>query len=237
MESQDTATDFFFRLWPQIEANKNRIATGAVIVVFAVAVFSFISWRHEQNQVEAGEAMTGVLMSLPPNAGPAQIAGDYLAIADEHGNTPAGERALLQGAAAKFTEGKFADAQIYFQQFIDKHPDNEFSGLATLGVAKCLEAQGKVNEAAGEFQHIINDIPDPQTVTSAKFALAEIDVQEEHYADAERLFQEVAQGNPYSAIGSEAAQNAFELKPKLPAPQSAVPATSGLPAAKFNLSH
>ena len=240
MESQDTAADFFFRLWPQLQANRNKIATGAVIVALAAALYSFISWRHEHNQIEAGDAMTQVLISLPPNAGPAQIAGDYLAIADDHANTPAGERALLQGAAAKFAEGKFADAQAYFQQFLDNHPDDEFSGLAALGVAKSLEAQGKINEASGEYQHIINDIPDPQSVTSAKFALAQIDMHEKNYADAVRLFQEVAQANRYSAVGSEAAQYVFELRPKLPAPPSAIPAlqpASGASGAHFNLSH
>jgi len=223
MEPQDATATFLLKLWPQIEANKNRIAAGAGIVVVIVVAFSFYSWRHEQNQIDAGEAFTQELITIPPNSQPAQIASAYLGVAQDYPSTPAGARSLLEGAAALFMEGKYTDAQAYFQQFLDAHPDDELSGEAALGLAKCLDAEGRANDAEGAYQRVINDFPDSSAVLPAKFALAELNVQGKNYADAFRLFQEVAQANPYSPLGNEAGEYAFELRSKIPAEPSTTP--------------
>jgi TolA-binding protein len=223
MESQDAAATFLLKLWPQIEANKNRIATGAAIAVAVVAIISFIVWHREQNQIAAGEAVTQNLITMPPTSEPAQLANAYLGVAQDYPSTPAGAHSLLEGATALFTEGKYTDAQSYFQQFLDAHPDDEFSGDAELGVAKCQEAQGKLNDAQGTYQRVINDFPHSPSVIPAKFALAQLNVQARNYADAFRLFQEVAQAAPYSPMGSEAGQYAFELRSKLPPVPSTTP--------------
>jgi TolA-binding protein len=223
MEPQDTTATFLLKLWPQIEANKNRIITGAGIVVAIVAICSLYSWHHEQNQINAGEAFTQALLTVPLNSEPAQIASTYLGVAQDYPSTPAGSRSLLEGAAALFMEGKYTDAQSYFQQFLDAHPDDELSGEAQLGLAKCLDAEGKANEAEGAYQHVINNFPDSSAVLPAKFALARLNVMGKNYADAFRLFQEVAQANPYSPLGQEAGEYAYELRSKIPAEPSMTP--------------
>lgn len=230
MESQDTAATFILKLWPQIEANKNRIAAGAAIVAAIVVIFSFFSWRHEQNQIAAGDALTQVLVTLPPDTDPSRVASAYLGIAGDYPNTPAGGRALLEGAAALFIQGKYTDAQTYFQQFLDSRPDDEFSGEAALGVAKCLDAEGKLNDAEGAYQRVISDFSGSSAVIPAKFALAQLNLRGKNYSDAFRLFQEVAQANPYSPLGNEAAEYAYELRSKLP------PVPSTTPGSKLNLS-
>jgi TolA-binding protein len=235
MESQDSAAAFFFKLWPQIEANKNRIVTGVIVIAAAVAIYSFYSWRHETNQNDAGDELTQALLTLPSQTDPAQIARSYLAVAEEYPGTPAGNRSLLEGATVLFTQGKYSDAQTYFQQFLDAHPDDEFSAQAALGMAKCLEAQGDDSKAQGAYQHVINDFADPQCRSEAQFALAQLDMQDKNYADAVRLFQQVAQPDPYGPLGQEAAQYAYELRSKVPAQPSVMPSTT--PSSSFNLSH
>ena len=72
-----------------------------------------------------------------------QLADAYLKIAGEYPGTLGGRRAWLQGAAALFAAGRFADAQAQFQKFLDAHPDGDFSASAALGVAASLEGTGK----------------------------------------------------------------------------------------------
>jgi TolA-binding protein len=214
--------------WPTIEPNKNRLLMGAGGVVALVAIISFVSWYRESNQIEAGEALTQTLVNLTQNETQAQVADAYLGIAAEHPNTQAGGRALLEGATALFLQGKYTDAQSYFQQFLDSHPDDELSGQAALGVAKCLEAEGKADQAAGQYQHVMQDFPDSGAVITAKFALAQINMASHKYADAGRLFQEVAQAAPYSTMASEAQQYLFELRSQAPAESAAkAPAAPG----------
>jgi predicted negative regulator of RcsB-dependent stress response len=249
MESQDTATDFVYKVWPQIEANKNKIIGGIIAIVAIVAIYSFVSWNREQSQVAAGEAMTQVLLSLKPGATLQEVSHSYLAVAEDHSGTMAAQRALLQGATVLFSQGDYTNAQKYFQQYLDAHPDDTFSALATLGVAKCYAAENKINDAVGEYQRVINDFSDAQSQTEARFALAQINMQAGNYTEAIRLFQQVAQAEQYGALGTEAAEYAYELHFKVPQPAAApssapakTPAATATPAAApaaapFNLSH
>ncbi|HTR42119.1 MAG TPA: tetratricopeptide repeat protein [Pseudomonadales bacterium] len=244
MDTNDAAS-LMFKWWPQIEANKNRIITGTVIVAVLVLGYSFYSWHSQQTQIDAGTAMTQVLISVPPGTEPSQVAGHYLGISDEYGSTMAGQRALMQGSAALFMAGKFADAQSSFQRYLDSHPDGEFSGQAALGVAKCQEAQGKLDAAAGTYEHVINDLADEEAVINAQFSLALINLEQKKFDNAQQLFQKVMQVDRFGALGSEAAQYLYSMQSRTPAPASTAapvltPAT-GTPApakaAPFNLSH
>jgi len=137
MQAQDTTTLFLLKLWPWVEANKNRLIAGAAIAVLAIFIIWFVACQRESKEIAAGQALTQVLLS---SGGPSAAA--YLKIAEQHAGTAAGQRALLQGAAALFDAGKYPDAQTQFQKFLDAHPDSEFSGQAALGVAASLDAQG-----------------------------------------------------------------------------------------------
>lgn len=231
MEAHDAAATFIYKLWPRIEANKNRIITGTAIVLAVILIVLFFLWRHDQNQIDAGDALTESLLSIPPNANPAQFSQSYLAIADNYSGTQSGARALLQGATVLFSEGKYTDAQGHFQRYLDEHPDDEFSGIAALGVARCLEAEGKLNDAAGAYQHVIQDSADAQSVTQAKFSAARIAMLQGHYPEAFQNFQAVMQADPYGALGNEAHQYAIELQSKLPRQAPTAPASG------FNLGH
>ncbi|HEV2319147.1 MAG TPA: tetratricopeptide repeat protein [Verrucomicrobiae bacterium] len=231
MESRDAVATFLFKLWPQIEANKNRILAGTGIVVAVVVIILFISWRHEQNQEDAGDALTQTYLTIPPTAGLSRFSENYLAVANDYSGTPAGTRALLQGATDLFAQGKYSDARGYFQRYLDEHPDDQFSGLAALGVARCLEAEGEINDAMGNYQRIISDSGDVQCVNEARFSQARINMEQGHYTDAFQGFQQVVSADPYGSLGNEARQYAFELQSKLP--RQAPPT----PASPFNLSH
>jgi len=238
METQDAAASLLFKLWPQIEANKNKIIGVAAVIVVVALLIIFYSVQHERTQVASGEAITQALVGLSPNTTPDQAADAYLAVSRQYSGTPAGDRGLLQGATILFTEGKYTDAQNYFQQYLDAKPDGEFSGLAALGVAKCLEAQGKLNEAAGAYQHVISDLSDPVAVISAKFSLALIDAQQKNFSAAQQLFQDVLQTDPRGELGNEAGQFLYDLQSKNSLPAAApAPAPATAPAAPFSLTH
>src|SRR5258708_509387 len=104
MQTQDATTIYLLKLWPKIEANKNRI----------IAVASAIAWifsvQHEQKEVAAGEALTQLIVSQTAQQ------DAYFKIAADNSGTPAGQRTWLQGAAMLFSENKFAGAQTQFQK-------------------------------------------------------------------------------------------------------------------------
>lgn len=226
MQAQDTTTLFFLKLWPWVEANKNRLIAGAAIAVIAIFIIWFVACQRESKEIAAGQALTQAALS---SGGP--LADAYLKVAKEHPGTVAGQRALLQGAAALFGAGKFADAQAQFQKFLDAHPDGEFSGQAALGVAASLDAQGKTDLAVGAYQRAISSSSDATVVSAAKFGLARIEESQGRLNDALVLYQDVARANPGGSLGSEATMRLMELRSKLP---TATPATT--PAAPLKSS-
>jgi TolA-binding protein len=138
----------------------------------------------------------------------------------------------LQGVAILFAAGRYADAQTQFQKYLNTHPDGFFAAQATLGVATCLDAQGKTDLAAGAYQRVISISTDASTANSAKFAVAQIEESQGKLTEAANLYEEIVHYNPESSLGSEAGLRAMELKMKL---QSASP--SAAPAAPFKLNH
>ncbi len=214
MPSQDAPTALLFKLWPWIEANKNRIIAGAGIIIAAIFLYSFFSWQRDQKEIAAGQALTQLARSLPSGANAGQLADGYLKIAGEYSGTPGGRRAWLQGAAALFAAGRFADAQAQFQQFLDAHPDGDFSAASALGVAASLEAQGKLDLAIGAYQRVVNGFSDVVAANTAKFALARIDEQQGKVPDALNFYESIARATPGSILAQEAAMRAMELKMK-----------------------
>jgi TolA-binding protein len=134
---------------------------------------------------------------------------------------------LLQGAAALFAAGRYADAQAQFKNFLDAHPDGAFSDQAALGVAASLDAQGKGDQAVGAYQRVLNGSSDAMAVSIAKLATARIYESEGKLKEALAFYEDVARANPNSSLGSEAAVRAMELQTKSqPAPASTAPAAS-----------
>ena len=211
MQAQDTTTLFLFKLWPWVEANKNRLIAGVAIAVIAVFAIWYAACQREAKEIAAGQALTQVAIT---GGGPSADA--YLKVAADYPGTLAGQRALLQGAAALFDAGKYTDAQAQFQKFLDAHPDGDFSGQAALGVASSLDAQGKTDLAVGAYQKVISNASDPVVVGAAKFGLARIEESQGRLNDALVLYQDVASAEPGSSLGSEAAMRLMELRSKLP---------------------
>src|SRR5208282_2216091 len=149
MELQDAPATYLFKLWPWIEANKIRIAAGAGFLLVAAGVMCFYSWQQNQNQIDAGIDLSQLILSDQRGLTPAQQADSYLKIARKYQNTSTGQRAFLQSAALLFEAGQYAEAESQYQQFLNQYPDSIFSGQAALGLAACLDAQGKTDLAAG----------------------------------------------------------------------------------------
>ena len=83
--------------------------------------------------------------------------------------------------------------------------------------------KGKPTWLPPAYQRVISRFPDPNAVSAAKFALAQIGERQGKLAAAEDLYEAVARSNPNGSLGSEAAIRAMELKTKLPPPST--PAT------------
>lgn len=228
MQAQDATTVYFLKLWPRIEANKNRFMAAGALVVLVLAALWVFAVQQSQKETKAGEALTHLIVAQTAQAEP------YLKVASDFSGTGAGQRAQLEAAALLFSSGKYADAQAQFQKFLDEHPDSEFRSQASLGVAASLDAQGKTDVAMGRYQSMMNGAADPIAAGMAKLALARIDEQQGKYTEAATYYQEVARANPNTSLANDAMWRLMELRNKVPAPV-VTPAATTAPTAPFKL--
>jgi len=217
MDSHATQSDSYLRFVTWVQANLKRIIIGAVIVLVAIAVIAYISYEQGQKEVRASEALANIAVPLNPAAPtPPGIADAYLKVAKEHEGTKGGARALLQAGGAYFVEGKYADAQKIFEQFVKEYPESDWIPQAHFGIASSLDAQGKTDDAVAKFEEIRRRFANDATSDEVKLALARLFETQNKPADAHKLYSELVQANPYGGMGSEAGVRKEDLEKKFP---------------------
>ncbi|MBU6410019.1 MAG: tetratricopeptide repeat protein [Verrucomicrobia bacterium] len=222
MPSQDATALYLLKLWPRIEASKYRIAAAAAVVVIAVFLFWYFSMESQQKEIAAGRALTVLVTN--PHAGP----DAYFALDQAYPGTVAGQRAFLGGAELLFVQNDFTNAQARFQQFLDNHPESQFSTQAKLGVAACEEAEGQTQMAIGSYQGIVNSSAEISAANPANFALAELYENAGRLNDALQHYMEVAQSDQSGALGVQATLHYLDFKNQVP------PAALSAPAFQFH---
>jgi len=173
MQTQDAPAEFLIKFWPWLEANKNRLIAIVAALLAAWGIYAFVSWRHEQKEVAAGQALTQLLITPAPAADVGKMADAFARLAAQYPGTAAGQRAQLQAATALFSAGRYADAQAQFQKFLTDNSTGPLAATAQLGVAASLEAQGKP-EAVGEYQKVVSRYSGSSSEPVAKAALARL---------------------------------------------------------------
>ncbi|HZT21760.1 MAG TPA: tetratricopeptide repeat protein [Verrucomicrobiae bacterium] len=206
MPAQDT-TVLLLKLWSWVETNKNRLMAAVAVVAAGVLAVSYFFYETGQKEIVAGQALSQLFVTP---GGP--TADACLKVAAEFPGTLAGQRAWLQAAKALFDAGRYAEAEVQFQKFLNEHPDNQFSDLAMLGVAASLEAENKTNEAVRAYQRVTANSNDPVIDMTAKFALGRIAEEQGRFNDALVFYQDVARVGVGTSLGSQAAERVAVLR-------------------------
>ena len=230
MESEAAQIPLWQQAWVWFEANKKPALWGAGAVVAVGLVVGFVLYSRSETQLAASEALSNVSVQQAGSAARANIAEAYLKVAASYPNSHAGERALLFAGSSLFVEGKYAEAKTQFERFTREHTGSPFRGEALLGIAACLNAQGKTSEAAAAYKDLIDRRLSEHVLPQARFALACLYEAQNKPELARNLFEEVERNNPYGSLGSEAGMRLEELKLKYPslAIPAAPPPTNAL---------
>jgi tetratricopeptide (TPR) repeat protein len=195
--------------------NRNQALGGAVVVLALGLIIGFYVWYRGEKEASASEALTSV--SLPTGPGPrADVADAYLKVAATYPKSSAAARAVLLAGGTLFVEGKYDQAKAQFDKFAHEYRDTTFMGQALLGIAACLDAQNKTDDAIRAYKDLTEHHSGDPAVPQAKFALARLYEGQAKPELARSLFEEVARSDPYGSLGSEAGMRLEELKMKHP---------------------
>ena len=219
-----------------IETNKKQVAWGAAIVVTLGLVIGFFVWRHGEQELKAGEALSEVFVPQILSGGAARpdTAQEFLKVAAAYPGYDAGAQALLLGAADLFVAGKYDQAKAQFERFARQYHRSPLETSALLGVAACLNAQHKPTEARTAYKSLVDQHPNDPVALQAKFSLARLYATQNMLELARNYFEEVARSRG-SLLSSEAGlrleelyQQHPELAPTAPPPVPLTPKLTAL---------
>ena len=217
MDPDLTQTAGFYKLWAWFETNKKQVTWGGLIVVALGLTGWYIVYQQGEKEVRASEALVNASVSqaIAGRSG-AENPDEFLKVAADYPKSSAAARAVLRGAGSLFIEGKYPQAQAQFQRFARDYRDSAFMGQAMLGIAACMDAEGKTEDAIAAYKSLIDHHPGENVIPQAKFALARLYEAQNKPELARALFEDVARGDQYGSLGSEAGMRLEELRIKNP---------------------
>jgi tetratricopeptide (TPR) repeat protein len=230
-----TQSASLLKLWAWVETNKKQAAWGAAIAVTLGLVIWFLLWRHGEQEVKAGEALSEIFVPQMISGGATrpEAAQGFLRVAAAYPGYEAGAQAMLLGAGDLFTAGKYDEAKAQFERFAREHRRSPLDTSALLGIAACLDAQHKPIEARTAYKSLIDQHPNDPVALQAKFSLARLYAAQNMPELARNYFEEVAR-NRGSLLSSEAGlrlEELYQQHPELaPAAPPPVPLTPKLTA-------
>jgi len=215
----------FYRVLAWAERHKQKlIVSAAVVAVAGVGVWYYV-WKEANAEATAGMELSGLRPTPTAAGGLIPVpASAYLKVAEDYPKSSAAARALLLGAGALFTEGKYDEAKAHFDGLLRDYPSSPYRSEAMYGNAACLEAQGKIAEATAAFRNIVERQPMAPVVQRAKLSLARLYQTQSQVEQAYRLFEDVLRAEGMSFVGYQAEMGLEELKrshPHLAAPPEA----------------
>ncbi len=217
MESDAAQLPVSHKALAWFDANKKQALMGAGVVVLAGMIIAFIIYQRNQSEVAASIALSNVEVPQMSGArGSADPVAAYLKIVAEYPKSSAAARALLLAGGGLFVDGKYAESRAQFDRFAREQGNSPLMGEALLGAAACMDALGKTNEALTAYTDLVRQHPGENVTSQARFALGRLYEARNDPEKARAQFEEVARGNPYGSLGSEAGMRLEELNQKYP---------------------
>jgi predicted negative regulator of RcsB-dependent stress response len=231
MESDIAHTGQLYSFLGWLDKNRRQIISTSIVLALVGIVIAFVVWRNDQKEVAAGEALSSVMLA-------GNTAGDPIAalrkVASDYPGTDAAARALLAAAGQSFVQGKVAEAESLFRQFLAECSGNPLTPQAKFGVAACLDAEGKTNEAINAYKEVADRFNGENTSAPARLALGRLYESQGKLEQARDLYLKLA-GESAGLIGTEAGDrltDLFQKRPDLRPHTGALGAPAIAPAAK-----
>lgn len=214
-ESQQSRAFYEFLAW--LEVNKKQVALGGGALLLAGAVVGIVLWYQGHQEVVAAQALSNIHIPYSPGEPVSPDTADKLhQLARSYAGTAAARRAVLVRAGLLFTEGKYAEAQAAFEEFIRQYPDSPWLPEAVFGVAVCLDAQNKTNEAVLKYEEFARRFPSDSNVDQARLNLAALHEAAQKPADALREYDRIIKPGALGGAANEAQDRRRALLAKYP---------------------
>ena len=216
MDSQAAPSHVGINLQAWFEVNKMRVLYWSIaLAVLIVSVLVFMEYQTNK-EAAASQELSDIRVpfnpATPPPPGTAQKLFD---VANRHKGTKAAARALLLSAGLLFVDNDFAHAQERFNALIQTYPESPWVAEANLGIAACLEAQGKTDDALKKYEDIKKRHANSTIIDDTKLSLARL-YEKSNPTESWRLYEELINGDRNSGMSAVAGLRQEELVKRNP---------------------
>lgn len=224
-----------------IEVNKKRLLQAAVVLTvigFGIATYR---WLAHEKEVKASSALIQLKNpAVARGATNTPAASDLLKVQSDFGGTTAAERACFLAGGALFSDNKYEESRQQFEKFLKEYPNSIWAADAAYGLAVCLDAQEKLNDAVAAYQNVLTRYGAASVAGQAQLGLARVYESQNKPDQALKIYDELSKSLTSSTWASEAKtrmEQLFSRFPQLPRPSAAAPAAAptvkaAAPAAK-----
>jgi TolA-binding protein len=169
---EDEFVEWLMRAVDYVRGRAQNFAVGSVAVVVAILAVNYFIESQEKSKVEAAALFGDMIMAEQSGqlSEAIRIAEQLLAT---YAGTPSAAQGSIMLGNLHFSQGRYADAQRYFQMYLsDYEPIDVLVNASQSGLAACLEAQGQVAEAAKGYEEIALRLPGSAQAALAKMNAA-----------------------------------------------------------------
>jgi predicted negative regulator of RcsB-dependent stress response len=165
-----------------VKKHLENVLIGVVVLALLVfGVLYLLKNRHEDSvkaslQLSSADQLFARAVSSNDSAGFDSARAGYEQVKGGFDGTNEAVAAELALANLSFVQGKYDDASAAYSLFLQNHLESPLAPLASSGLASCLEATGKIKEAADAYMTLAKKEP-PTAITA------------QSYFDAARCFE------------------------------------------------
>ena len=205
-----------FQAW--LEVNKKRLLVGTVAAILVLFVAVLVVQRRAQQEELASKALSDLRVPFSAAAPiPPGTAEALVKLATDYRGTKAASRALLLSAGVQFstyTDPGYNEANKLFSQVLQDYPNAPWAAEANLGIAACLGALRKTNEAVLKYEEIRKRFTGSPILDDAKLALARL-YEGQKPEEAVKIYDELTKAGIASMSSGMPAASAMEANARM----------------------
>jgi tetratricopeptide (TPR) repeat protein len=207
-----------------------EIRRPLMLGVLSALVLIFVWWGYRTWQAMREDAAQAILsdgMQILATAQEPSEAGDSKAesggraeqalailnrVSTEYPSTKSAEQALLQIGNTLFALGKYQEALVAYQQYLEDYPNGSWLPLAGMGRAYAMEVQGQYRVGASIFRSLAERYKAHPLAPEASMGLARCLKQDEQRDEALEVYRRVLKDYAGSAWSAQAEEEVAVLE-------------------------
>ncbi len=149
---EDEFVEWIMEAVEYVKARARLFVSGAVAVLAVIVAINYFIESKQRDQLNAAALLGDVLM-VEQGGEPTEAIRLAEELVSSYAGTPAAAQGTVLLANLYYAQGRYAEAQSYYQRYLDNYqPVDVLAYAAQSGLGACLEAEGQLVAAAQHYE-------------------------------------------------------------------------------------